>query len=544
MVKYVLAKDESRVRFSYPAQIRVTKFHMKQDPINNNVIPDYVTHVTNTLEKAGFEAFLVGGCVRDLIIGRDIKDWDLTTNAKPEDMIGLFEKTVYENIFGTVAVCIPKVTHETNILINNEERNVSYVTNTSVSPETKQKYNIVEVTPYRKEGIYKDSRHPESVSFSENIEDDLKRRDFAMNAVAYSVYKGQFIDLYKGQEDIKDKVIRAVGNPNERFQEDALRMMRAIRFSTVLNFAIESETLSAIYTNRELIKNISQERIRDEFVKIIESGNPSMGIVLLEKTGLLEYIIPELREGIGYEQGGAHKFAVFEHLLGALDHSAQKGFSTEIRLAALFHDIGKPRTRRPGIKKAYTFYGHEVVGAKMVKKIMERMKFPKDTTDFVTNMVRRHMFFSDTEQITLSAVRRVIANVGVDHIWELMEIRECDRVGMSKVEAPYRLRKYHAMIEECLRDPISVSQLAIDGSYMINELKMTPGPRMGWILLSLLEEVLDDPTKNTIEILKERILDLNELDDSTLRTLGEKAKKQKEELDEKEVGELHKKHRV
>ncbi len=520
------------------------KFHMKPNPINNKIIPEYVTHVTQTLENNGFEDFLVGGCVRDLIIGREVKDWDLTTNAKPEDIVGLFEKTVYENTFGTVAVCIPKVTHETDLSENTKEESVSYVTNTGVSPETKQKYNIIEVTPYRKEGIYKDSRHPESVSFSENIEDDLKRRDFTMNAIGYSVSKGQFIDLYKGHEDIKDKVIRAVGNPDERFQEDALRMMRAIRFSTVLNFAIESETLSAIYTNRELIKNISQERIRDEFVKIIESKNPSMGIVLLEKTGLLEYIIPELREGIGCEQGGAHKFAVFEHLLGALNHSAQKEFSTEIRLAALFHDIGKPITRRPGIKKAYTFYGHEVVGAKIVKKIMERMKFPKDTTDFVTNMVRRHMFFSDTEQITLSAVRRVIANVGVDHIWELMEIRECDRVGMSKVEAPYRLRKYHAMIEECLRDPISVSQLAIDGSYMINELKMTPGPRMGWILLSLLEEVLDDPAKNTVEILKERVLDLNELDDNTLRTLGEKAKKQKEELDEKEVGELHKKHRV
>jgi len=547
---------------------------MKQDPINKNIIPEYVTHVTQTLEKVGFEAFLVGGCVRDMLIGREVKDWDLTTNAKPEEIIELFQKTVYENNFGTVAVCIPKVTHETNISTNNEEGSVSYVTNTGVSsaetevfadkPEILEdvthvtKYNIVEVTPYRKEGKYSDNRHPDDVIFSENIKDDLKRRDFTMNAVAYSIskgsaetevfadkqYKGQFVDLFEGIKDIKDKIIKAVGNPDERFQEDALRMMRAIRFSTVLNFAIESETLSAIYTNRELIKNISQERIRDEFVKIIESNNPSMGIVLLEKTGLLEYIIPELREGIECEQGGAHKFAVFEHLLGALDHAAQKGFSTEIRLAALFHDIGKPRTRRPGTKKAYTFYGHEVVGAKMVKKIMERMKFPKDTTDFVTNMVRRHMFFSDTEQITLSAVRRVIANVGVDHIWELMEIRECDRVGMNKVEAPYRLRKYHAMIEECLRDPISVSQLAIDGSYMINELKMTPGPRMGWILLSLLEEVLDDPMKNTIEVLKERILDLNELDDDTLRTLGEKAKKQKEELDEKEVGELHKKHRV
>lgn len=509
---------------------------MKQNSIkiNNSKIPDYVTHVTETIQKAGFEVFLVGGCVRDLIMNREPKDWDITTNAKPEEIIPLFEKTIYENKFGTVGICIPKeaekpvrVTHETSI---------------DVTQETS--YDIVEVTPYRIEEKYSDFRHPDEVIFSDKIDDDLKRRDFTVNALAYNPDKGQIIDFYKGQEDIKDKVIRAVGNANVRFNEDALRMMRAIRFSTQLDFAIEYDTMQAIVDNSELIKNISKERIRDEFIKIIESKNPSMGIAMLSKLNLLKYIIPELEEGIDCIQGGAHIYDVFEHSLQALEHSANKGFKTEIRLAALFHDIGKPKSRRKGTKKEYTFYGHEVVGAKMVEKIMDRLKFPNKTTNLVVSLIRSHMFFSDTEQITLSAVRRIVQKVGKDHIWELMEVRECDRVGMKKNEAPYRLRKYHAMIEEVLRDPISVGQLAINGETLINELQMKPSPRMGWILSALLEEVLDDPAKNTKEYLVELVKSLDMLNDKELKTLGERGKEKKEILEEKELDRLHKKHRV
>jgi putative nucleotidyltransferase with HDIG domain len=405
-------------------------------------------------------------------------------------------------------------------------------------------YDIVEVTPYRIEAKYSDFRHPDEVKFSKNIEDDLIRRDFTINALAFSLDKGQIVDLYKGQEDIKDRMIRAVGDAKDRFNEDALRMLRAIRFASQLGFTIESDTMQAIVENSHLLKNISSERIRDEFVKIIESENPSMGIGMLSKLGLLKYIIPELEEGIGCDQGGAHIYDVFEHCLEALEHSKNKGFPTYIRLSALFHDIGKPRTRRPGNKKAYTFYGHEVVGARMVKTIMERLKFPKKETDFVMSMVRNHMFFSDTEQITLSAVRRIVQKVGKDHIWDLMNIREADRVGMKKAEAPYRLRKYHAMIEEVLRDPISVGQLAIDGDVLIKDLGMKPSRRMGWILHALLEEVLDDPKKNTVEYLKEKALELDKLDEEDLKKLGEKAKELKEELEEGEVEKLHRKHGV
>lgn len=512
----------------------------KEPIIENNKIPYFVKYVQSELSKAGFESFVVGGCVRDLLIDRTPKDWDVNTNATPDQIIGIFEKTIYENSFGTVGVCIPideEVTHETT-------NNVPRETQLDVTRETK--YNIVEVTPYRLEGKYIDFRHPGDVKFSKNVEDDLKRRDFTINAIAYSINadKGHFIDLFDGIKDIKDKVIRAVGSPIDRFQEDALRMLRAIRFASELNYAIEYNTMEGIATNAVLIKNISSERIRDEFVKIINSDNPSLGIIMLHKLGLLKFIIPELEEGIGCEQGGAHIYDVFSHCLQALDHAKDKNFNINIRLASLFHDIGKPRTRRPGIKKSYTFYGHEVVGARMVKTIMERLKFPKKDIDFVVSMVRNHMFFSDTEKITLSAVRRIVQKVGKEYIWDLMDIRECDRVGMKKVEAPYRLRKYHAMIEEVLRDPISVSQLAIDGNYMMHELQMKPGPRMGFILNALLEEVLDDPNKNTKEHLSELVRSLDMLGDKELKALGERGRSKKEELEEKEIEKLHKKHGV
>lgn len=517
-------------------------------------IPKEVSHVTKNLEEAGFDVFLVGGCVRDLLMGKEPKDWDLTTNATPEQIIPLFEKTVYENNFGTVGVCVPRETknsdffHETELFSvsrgtnNHMNQNVTHVTGESVPHETSE-YEIIEVTPYRTETKYSDFRHPDEVKFSDKLEDDLKRRDFTVNAMVMDS-KGQVKDLYNGLTDIKDKVLRTVGEPDERFNEDALRMLRAVRFACQLGFSISHETSESIFKNSNLIKKISTERIRDEFSKIIMSRTPALGVVMLHKFGLLKHIIPELEEGIGCVQGGAHIYDVWEHLLMALQHAADKNWPFEIRFAALMHDIGKPRTRRPGEKKAYTFYGHEVVGARMAKKIMERLKYPNKETGLVETFVRMHMFFSDTEKITLSAVRRIIAKVGKENIWLLMNIRECDRVGMKKTEAPYRLRKYFAMIEEALRDPISVKQLKIDGSYMINMLHMKPGPRMGWMLNALLEEVLEDPTKNEIEYLKNKILELEKLEDKDLRELGEKGKEVKEELEEEEIEKLHAKHGV
>lgn len=524
-------------------------------------VPKEVSYITDTLEKAarpnasggrGFEAYLVGGCVRDLLMNIEPKDWDVTTNAKPDQIIALFEKTVYENDFGTVAVIQEDVIRET--------------------------LRQVEVTPYRIEAKYNDFRHPDEVKFSSKLEDDLKRRDFTINALALNS-KGHIVDLFNGLKDIKDKTLRTVGNPDERFKEDALRMLRAVRFSVQLNFSVSQECVESIFKNADLIKKISPERIRDEFEKIVMSENPAAGIMMLQKFGLLKNIIPELEEGIDCEQLGEHIYDVWDHLLHALQHAADKNWPLEIRLAALFHDIGKPRTRRlaPSVRgkapnlhafenglagvgdpenrgpeqkhqargqKLFTFYGHEVIGARMAKEIMERLKFFKKETELVGKLVRNHMFFSDTELITLSAVRRIIRKVGIENIWLLMNIRECDRVGMKKKEAPYRLRKYFAMIEEALRDPISVGQLKINGEFMIKELGIKPGPRMGWILHTLLEEVLDAPEKNTVEHLSGLVKSLNMLGDAELKALGERGKEKKEELEEKEVEKLHTKHGV
>jgi tRNA nucleotidyltransferase (CCA-adding enzyme) len=456
--------------------------------------------------------------VRDLLIGRNPKDWDITTNATPEQIQSLFHKTVYENRFGTVAVVW-------------EDEPVDSIVRT------------VEVTPYRTETTYTDFRHPDSVVFASSIEEDLARRDFTVNAMAYRVKEKILKDMYAGIKDIESKTLRCVGNPNSRFTEDALRMVRVVRFASELGFSVSHETSQAISNCKNLVKHVSQERLRDEFVKIINSKQPAMGIMFLEKFGILEYIIPELLEGVGCEQGGVHIYDVFQHLLHAIQHAADKNYSFHVKLAALFHDIGKPRTKRPGRLKP-TFYGHEVVGARMTDKIMNRMKFPKSDIEMVVKLVRWHMFFSDTESITLSAVRRMIANVGQEHIWTLMQVRECDRVGMKKVEAPYRLRKYFAMIEECLRDPISVGQLKIDGNYLIKELHVKPGRRMGWILHALLEEVLEEPARNTVEYLSTRVGQLELLDDESLRELGEKGKRIKEEVDTQAIKELHVKHRV
>lgn len=498
--------------------------------MDTSSVPSFVTRVTRTLQEAGFEAYLVGGCVRDILMGQTPKDWDITTNARPEQVIEAFPdlKTVNTNEFGTVTVL-----------------NMPPEADGEVARVTPDMDNQVQVTTYRSEGGYSDNRHPEHVSYETDIRKDLERRDFTMNAIAWDPIKDSFIDVFAGIKDIKDKSIRCVLYPSVRFQEDALRMLRAIRFSTTLGFVVTHETFEAISHNAGLLAHISEERIRDELVKIIDSDTPAAGIDLLQKTGLLTHIIPELEEGIGCEQKGAHIYDVYNHLLHALQHAADKKFSTEIRLTALFHDIGKPGTRRYDRgRDKYTFYGHEVVGARMTQKILDRLRFSRETVTRVTSLVRNHMFFSDTEQITLSAVRRIIQKVKPEHIWELMEVRECDRVGMKKAEAPYRLRKYHAMIDEALRDPISVGQLKVDGKYLIETLHMKPGPRMGWILHALLEEVLEDPSLNTVETLSERVKDLDTLPDAELKKLGEKGKEKKEDLDQEEVKKLRTKHGV
>jgi poly(A) polymerase/tRNA nucleotidyltransferase (CCA-adding enzyme) len=493
------------------------------------VLPEEVVNISNTLKKAGFEAYLIGGCVRDTLLGRKPNDWDFTTNATPEEIIKLFPKTFYENDYGTVGVVNETATEET--------------------------LKIVEITPYRLESGYSDKRRPDSVKWSKKLEDDLKRRDFTINAIALEIleeaekaltYKGQLVDLYKGQEDIAGKTLRTVGDPHERFGEDALRMLRAVRIATELGFTISSETALAIQKYAPLLKEIAMERIRDEFVRIIMSENPMIGLVLSQKLGILQYVTREIEKGIGVEQNQAHSFDVWEHSLRSLQHAADKGWPLEIRLAALFHDVAKPETRRVSPEtKQWTFYGHEVIGSRETYKILTKLAFPKKTVEQVSNLVRWHMFFSDTEQITPSAVRRLVAKVGQENVWDLMNLRVCDRIGTGRPkENPYRLRKYKAMVEEVMRDPVSVGMLKIDGNKIMEVTHVTPGPKIGHILNALLEEVLENPKLNDEMFLVKRAAELVNLSEAELKKLGDAGREKKDILEEKNIKDIRGKYHV
>lgn len=489
-------------------------------PLFKEHIPKEVLHVTATLETAGHEAWVVGGCVRDLFLGRKPNDWDVTTNANPEQIQELFENTFYTNEFGTVGVV-----------------------NDSVEDET---IKVVEVTPYRVEGKYSDARRPDSVIFSTKIEDDLKRRDFTINALAFNPQRGDLLDLYDGIKDIQAGIVRAVGEPEERFKEDALRILRAIRIAAELDFAIEEQTQLAMGKSASQLAKISKERIRDEFVRILNSPQPKKALILSHNLGILQYMSPELEQGIGIDQTQAHSYDVFEHNLRSLQHAADKGWSFEVRLAALFHDVGKPKSRRWSEEKHdWTFHGHEVVGARMATKILENLKFPRETIDKTERLVRWHMFFSDPDKINLSAVRRIVANVGKENIDDLVKLRMCDRIGTGRPkEQPFRFRKYQAMIEQALRDPISVGMLKIDGKGLMEVTGEKPGPRLGWMLHALLEEVLDGPAKNTKEYMDSRAIELSKLEDKALSELGEEGKERKEEAEEADIKDIHKKYFV
>lgn len=476
--------------------------------------------VIQALHTARFQAYLVGGCVRDLLLGIKPRDWDITTNATPEEIVKLFPKTFYENAYGTVGIVNEQTTDET--------------------------LKVVEVTPYRLESEYSDFRRPDKVTWSDKLEDDLKRRDFTVNAMAYDPTKGQTVDLYKGQSDLAAKVIRTVGPPKDRFSEDALRMLRAVRLSAELGFAIETETEKAIARHAENLGKISAERIRDEFIRLLMSKEPMRAIVKLESLGLLSHFLPELEKSVGVKQNQAHKYEVFEHLLRSLQCAADKNWPQDIRLTALFHDIGKPPTREWSDEKGdWTFHGHEVVGARMTKKILERLRFSKAVAERVVMLVRWHMFFSDVEQISLSAVRRLVAHVGAENIWDLMNVRVCDRVGTGRPkETPYRLRKYKAMIDMVLRDPVSVGMLKIDGTGVMEITKLPAGPKIGHILHALLDLVLDDPKRNTKEFLEGEASKLAKLSDQVLKTYGEQGRTAKEKEEEKELQKILSRHKV
>lgn len=479
-------------------------------------VPEEVVAVSKTLAEAGFEAYLVGGCVRDMVLVREPKDWDVATDAKPEEVQKLFPGSVYENDFGTVGV-------------KTESGN--------------EQLKIVQVTTYRIEGKYTDKRHPDEVKFAADIEDDLSRRDFTVNAMAMDM-KGDIVDPFGGARDLKDRVIRTVGAPEERFSEDALRLMRAVRFSVELDFEVEMSTRRAIVKLAGGLEAIAKERVRDELVKILMTPNAAKGIILLEELDLLRYVLPELREGIGVGQNKHHIYTVFEHNVRALDYTAREGYSLAVRMAALLHDVGKPKVKG-GSGPDSTFYQHEYVGAKMAVRMLDRLRFSREFTEQVAHLVRSHMFYYDTGVISPAGVRRFVVRVGPENIDDLLKVREADRIGSGVKKAmPYRLRHLLFMIEKVKRDPLSPKMLALRGDDLMSLLGLPQSPRVGWVLNALMEEVIDEPKKNEKKYLEKRAKELNKLSDAELRELFAQAQAKKRETEEEMDNEIKKQHHV
>jgi tRNA nucleotidyltransferase (CCA-adding enzyme) len=485
-------------------------------------IPKEVALIAKTLAEAGFEAYLVGGCVRDILMSEydggahEPKDWDIATNAKPEQIQALFTDHVYENTFGTVGVKTE-----------------------SEDPRAR----VVEITSYRIEGKYTDKRHPDEVKFAEKLEDDLARRDFTVNAMAMDL-RGEIVDPFDGREDLRKRIIRTVGKPQERFSEDALRLMRAVRFAVQLDFEIEHETRRAIRELSRSLSHIAQERIREELNKILMTPRAKQGIELLEELGLLAFVLPELREGIDVGQNKHHIYSVFDHNLKALDYAASKNYSLEVRMASLLHDVGKPRTKSGNGPESH-FYQHEYVGAKMAARALDRLRYSREFVDKVSHLVRRHMFFYDVGTVTPAGVRRFVRRVGPENIDDLIHVREADRIGSGVEQAvPYRLRHFLFMIEKVKHDPITPKMLKINGDELMELLKLPQSLRVGWVLHSLLEEVLEDPEKNTPVYLKKRAKELNKLSDEELKQLMLTAREKEKEADAEVEAEIKKEFRV
>lgn len=430
----------------------------------------------NKFSKAGFQIYIVGGSVRDLLMSRPVHDFDFTTDAKPEEILKIFPDGFYDNKFGTVGIPVNSA--------------------------------VFEVTTMRKEGVYTDFRHPTEISWTNKIEEDLARRDFTINALALADSE-IIIDPFSGQEDIENGIIRAVGDPNKRFKEDALRLMRAVRIATQLEFEIEEKTFSAIRKNRVLIKGVANERIRDELFKLLASSNPYIGIVKLRGAGILEIILPELEKCFGVKQEGpkhARVYDIGEHALLALQSTPSE--DPLVRFAVLLHDIGKPETVKVDETGNVTFYNHDLVGGKLALKIAKRFNLSKKQTDKLYRLIRWHLFTVDEKQ-TDSAIRRFIKNVGLENINDMLALRIGDRLGGGTQKAmSWRMEKFGERIAQVLQKPFSITDLKIDGKDVMETMSIPPSPKVGEILQELLEEVLEDASKNDREYLLEKIKSL------------------------------------
>jgi tRNA nucleotidyltransferase (CCA-adding enzyme) len=438
----------------------VTTFDLK-------VVPQDVFTITERLRSAGKRAWIVGGCVRDSLLGKPVADWDVATDALPKELMKLFPRAIPTGLqHGTVTL----VMHG----------------------------HHYEVTTLRGETTYSDGRRPDAVHFVDDIVHDLARRDFTINAIAVDPNNGELIDPFLGRTDITAKIIRAVGKPFERFSEDGLRVLRAARFCATLEFELDPDTFAAIGSTLDTYKKVSAERVRDEWVKTMKAKRPSRAFDVMRTSGILGVTCPELLEGVGMEQNKWHSFDVWQHGMSCMDACAGDPI---LRVAALLHDVGKPRTRAFSDKtQDYTFYDHDKLGAEIAEPICTRLRFSNDERERIVGLVRHHLFHYD--QWSDAAVRRWIRRVGKERIEDLYALNEADLKGKGPIFDPGKdlspLLALRAHVERILAEgaALSTRDLAIDGRDLMKELGLAPGRIIGQILEGLLEQVLAEPALN------------------------------------------------
>jgi tRNA nucleotidyltransferase (CCA-adding enzyme) len=445
-------------------------------------VPSEVRELCQRLKEAGHRSWVVGGCVRDELLREERGaggpmargDWDVATSARPEQVTKLFRRVIPTGIqHGTVTVLMRQGQYE--------------------------------VTTLRGETSYSDGRRPDAVYFVDDIKDDLARRDFTINAIAYDVLEDRLIDPFGGAADLTSRTLRAVGNAAERFAEDGLRVLRGARFVATLEVDLAPETASAIQPSLDSYRKVSAERIRDEWLKTMKARRPSRAFEIMKDHGLLAVTAPELLESVGCEQNRYHAFDVWGHAMSCLDAAPQ---AAVLRVAALLHDVGKPRSRAFSDKtNDYTFYEHERIGAEMVEPLLSRLRFSNEEREHVVALVRHHLICYD-ESWSDAAVRRWIRRVTPDLVPDLYLLNEADVRGKGRDcsldLAALAALKQHVERVLAAGAAFSVRDLAVDGRALIQELGMKPGPDLGRILKALLDEVVEDPTKNQREVLLER----------------------------------------
>lgn len=490
-----------------------------------NIRPE-AKFILKILQQAGFEAYLVGGAVRDIILAqqqnlnplRTVKDYDFATNAQPEEVQKLFPESYYENEFGMVAITHRELltqmgisVDEVELPINNKKQKTNHIIDLTTAskiheslptPNDEPKLDDqswladFEITTYRSGEVYTDFRRPDpnQLSWGKDINEDLTRRDFTINAMALQSHDDDYhlVDPFSGLSDLNDGLIRSVGKAETRFQEDALRMLRAIRFSVQLNMKIDDSTFKAISQYSQLITKISWERIGDEFLKIIASQYPAEGIKLLAEVSLLSHILPELKAGKRVQQGGHHTTDVWTHSLDSLKECPSP--DPIVRLATLLHDVAKPQTYEVREGKI-TFYNHEIVGSRTANQIGKRLRLSKKERQRLFTLVRYHMFYYQPHHSD-AAIRRFMRKVGLENVDDILDLREADRLGSGARKTSWRLEEMKQRIIEQLNQPMEVTDLAINGHDLMKNFDLKPGPWLGKVLDKLLEKVLDNPELN------------------------------------------------